>query len=66
MNEAYSLFKQQYPNVKAEFSKLCEINSIGTTAWSYGTYSACICSIYQSMKLMLIGSKLKELTTGCY
>jgi hypothetical protein len=32
LNEAYSLFKQQYPNVKVEFSKLCEIRSIVTTA----------------------------------
>jgi hypothetical protein len=25
LNEAYSLFKQQYPNVKVGFSKFCEI-----------------------------------------
>jgi hypothetical protein len=32
LNEAYSLIKQQYPNEKVEFSKLCEISSSTITA----------------------------------
>jgi hypothetical protein len=65
LNEAYSLFKQWYPNVKVEFSKFCEIRPRNiVTAGACGTHSVCICSTHQNVKLMLPGCKLKELTAG--
>jgi hypothetical protein len=65
MNEAYSLFTQLCPNVKVGFYKFCEIRSRNTvTAGACGAHSVCVCSTHQNVKLMLIESKLKELTAG--
>jgi hypothetical protein len=59
LNEAYSLFKQCYPNAKVGISKFSEIKPRNiVTPGVCGTHS------HQNIKLMLMGSKLKELTAG--
>jgi hypothetical protein len=65
LNKAYSLFKQQYSNVKVGFLKFCEIRPRNiVTAGACATHSVCVCSIHKNLKLTLIGNKLKELTAG--
>ena len=65
LNEAYTLFKEHYPNVKIGISKFCELRPKHiVTVSSSGTHTVCVCSICQNVKLMLIGSRIKELTTG--
>jgi hypothetical protein len=63
LNEAYSSLKQQYPKARVRFSKFCEIRPWNIVA-ACGTHSVCSCSTHKNVKLMLIGSKLKELTVG--
>lgn len=51
LNEAHSFLKQWYPNVKAGFSKFCEIRPRNTaTAEVFGTHSICVYSTYQNVK----------------
>jgi hypothetical protein len=60
----YLLFNQCYPNVEVGFNRFCEIRLRDIfTAETYGNHSECVCSSHQNVKLMFIGSKLKELTT---
>jgi hypothetical protein len=64
LNEEYSLFKHWYPNIKVGFSKFCEIRSRYIITAEACDSNACVCSTHQNVKLMLIGSKLKELTAA--
>jgi hypothetical protein len=51
--------------MKVGFSKFCEIRPRNIVTFRVcGTNSVCVCSTHQNVKLMLIRSKLKELTAG--
>ena len=65
LNEAYNLFKECHPTEKVGISKFCELRPRNViTAGASGTHSICVCSIHQNVKLMLIGSRIKDLTAG--
>lgn len=53
LNEAYTLFKEEYPNVKVGFTRFFmlrpkEVQLFGPK----GTHFVCVCSVHQNVKLM--------------
>jgi len=56
LKEVYQQFKKNYPIEKIGFSKfaeLCPRHCI--LAGASGTHPICVCTIYQNVKLMMIG-----------
>lgn len=64
LNEAFKEFKDEYPHLKIGFSKFAELRPKNCIlAGASGTHTVCVCHIHQNVKLMMIGSNLKELTS---
>jgi hypothetical protein len=62
LKELYYHFKNSHSGVKVDFSKFASLhfrNCIMTHAG--GTHSVCVCTIHQSVKLMLEACKISEL-----
>lgn len=65
LKEAYATFKDKYPETKRGFSKFAELRPKQCVlGGSCGTHSVCVCTTHQNMKLMLIASKIEQLTEG--
>ena len=63
LKEAYESFKSKYPTLKIGFSKFAELRPKNCVlAGASGTHSVCVCTIHQNVKLMILGSKLAQLT----
>jgi hypothetical protein len=63
LKEAYTNFKEKYPNLEVGFSKFSELRPKQCVlAGSSGTHSVCVCTTHQNMKLMFVGAKLDKLT----
>ena len=63
LKEAYSEFKDKFPDVKVGFSKFAELRPRHCVlAGASGTHSVCVCTIHQNVKLMVQGVKLSHLS----
>ena len=61
LNELYSSFKSEYPNIKVGFSKFCVLRPKWCVlAGSSGTHSVCVCMIHQNVILLLQASNIEE------
>jgi hypothetical protein len=61
LNGSYSLCKQQQPNIKAAFSKFCEVSPrCIVTAGACGTHSAWACITHKFVQLLLMEAKLEN------
>lgn len=65
LKEAYVIFKEKYPQIKIGFSKFAELRPkhcilVGKS----GTHSVCVCTIHQTVKLMIENARLGTLTNG--
>ena len=64
LTEAY---KTLHPDIKVGFSKFAELKSKECVlAGATGTHSVCVCTIHQTVKLMMAGGQLEALTKGWY
>lgn len=54
LNEAYQLFKEEFPNEKIGFSKFASIRPPECTLAleTYGTHTTCVCLYHQNVKLI--------------
>ena len=65
LKEAYTLYKEKFPETKIGFSKFAELRPAQCVlAGASGTHSVCVCTIHQNIKLMFIGSKMEEVSKG--
>lgn len=63
LNELYSIFKTQNPDVKLGFSKFAQLRPKHCViAGSSGTHTVCVCVYHENLKLMLRKIKLEYLT----
>ncbi|KAK6180046.1 hypothetical protein SNE40_012265 [Patella caerulea] len=63
LREAYQKFREDHPTTKVGFSKFATMRPQECVlAGSSGTHSVCVCTFHQNVKLMIIGSKMKEVT----
>jgi len=63
LNEAYQLFKSTNPDKVIGFSKFCEVRPRNIIlAGASGTHNVCVCTYHQNVKLMVLGSRLKDIT----
>ena len=63
LKEAFKHFRNVHPSIKIGSSKFAELQPKQCVlAGSAGTYSVCVCTIHQNVKLMMIGTKLGKLT----
>ena len=54
LKEAYTTFKERYPDIKIGFSKFCSLRPKWCiTVGSIGKHSACICAIHQKVILIV-------------
>ena len=58
LKEMYQLFKEKYPDKRIGFSKFADVRPKHCVlAGASGTYSVCVCTIHQTVKLMMVGGK---------
>jgi len=56
LKEIYSLFKNEYPDIRIGFSKFASLRPKQyVLAGSSGTHSICVCPYHQNLKLMITG-----------
>lgn len=61
LNELYSAFKLENPNIKVGISKFCMLRPKWCVlAGSAGTHSICVCSIHQNVVLLLHASRIED------
>ena len=61
LNEIYSNFKWEYPEVKVGFSKFCMLRPKWCVlAGASGTHSVCVCTIHQNVILLIHAAELEE------
>ena len=61
VREAYTLFKEKYPDVKIGFSKFAEARPKNVVLpGSSGTHTVCVCVHHQNPKLMIEHSQIKS------
>ena len=64
LKEAYSEFKQKFPDQKVGFSKFAELRPKHCIlAGASGTHSVCVCTIHQNVKLIIFEMRLSDLPT---
>lgn len=64
LKEIFERFKEKNPNLKVGFSKFCDLRPKNCVlAEASGTHCVCVCYIHENVKLMLVGCKLKDLTS---
>ena len=65
LKEVYQQFKEKYPMVKVGFSKFAELRPRNCVlAGTSGTHAVCVCTIHQTVKLMMVGGKIPELSAN--
>lgn len=63
LKECYLLFKDRFQAERVGFSKFAQLRPKQCVlAGASGTHSVCVCTIHQNVKLMLLASKVPELT----
>ena len=61
LNELYSIFKKDHPDISMGISKFCELRSKNCiTVGSQGSHSVCVCKIHQNVKLMISALPLND------
>ena len=64
LRELYQMFKDRYPNETIGFSKFADLRPKHCVlAGASGTHSVCVCTIYQNVKLMMLGARIQDLTS---
>ena len=62
MKEVYQLFSGKDLNIRIWFSKFAELCPKECVfAGASGTHCVCVCTIYQNVKLMIVGSHMDDL-----
>ena len=63
LKEAYQLFVERHPDKKIGFSTFADMRPRECIiAGASGTHSVCVCTIHQNVKLMMVGSKMEDVT----
>lgn len=63
LKEAHASFKENYPDLKVQFSKFAALRpKYCVLAGASGTHSVCVCCIHQNVKLMIDGARFSKLT----
>ena len=63
LKEAYQLFIESHPDKKIGCSTFANMRPRECIiAGASGTHSVCVCTIHQNVKLMMVGSKMEDVT----
>lgn len=63
LKEAYQHFKSEFSTFSIGFSKFAELRPKHCVlAGASGTHTVCVCTIYQNVKLMMVGGRISDLT----
>ncbi len=63
LKELYQLFKDEHPNERIGFSRFADLRPKKYCVLA-GAHSLCVCTIHQNVKLMHLGAKLHDITSG--